>query len=98
MYALRELCACISLNRHSLAHPVRDTPSAERVTVNHDVVGSSPTGGAIPIPIFSGWVFVFSSSMANYMLKSVFPSEISKKFGKIFNSPVTVRFSVQLRC
>ena len=28
MYALRELCACISLNRHPPAHPVRDALSA----------------------------------------------------------------------
>ena len=47
MYALRELCACISLNRHPPAHPVRDTPSAEHLTVNQGVTGSSPVGGAI---------------------------------------------------
>jgi hypothetical protein len=29
------------------------------VTVNHDVVGSSPTGGAIPIPISFGMGFCF---------------------------------------
>ena len=85
MYALRERCACVSLNRHPPAHPVRDALSAranislcthelvwethkfgtdfcavpphsslaqsvERVTVNHDVVGSSPTGGAKNTP------------------------------------------------
>ena len=46
MYALRELWACISLNRHSPLRPVRDTPSAEHLTVNQGVTGSSPVGGA----------------------------------------------------
>ena len=52
---------------------------AERVTVNHDVVGSSPTGGAIPIPIFFRNGFLFSPHLWRIICSNLYFLRIFQK-------------------